>query len=234
MRSVLSGKWQIAGWSLPALVIMGVLFCFCTTAVTADDGYTDGAPLGAPNWILERMDTSIMPDYYLPPNTTSDEVRVPTATSYINSGNTLLTSGSFAEAKGAFENAINMKSDTYDAWVGRALALEGLKRYQTSEESYRKAISLAAADGSAWVAHAGVGRVLIELKKYEDAAASLETAIDEYAKSGSTNIDDLASIYNHLAEAKNKLGLADEAAAAKEKASSLKSKTATVFKGNSS
>jgi tetratricopeptide (TPR) repeat protein len=232
MRSV-SLSQQGYCWALPVFVVV-VVCCLLPIPVSAEDGYSGGAPLGAPNWILERMDTSIMPDYYLPPNTTSDQVRVPTYSSYISSGNKLLTSGSYADAKSAFENAIQKKPESFDAWVGRGLALEGLNRSLTSIESYEKAISYAPDDGSSWVAHAGKGRVLLELNKYQEAADSLETAINEYTRSGSSNMDDLVSIYNHLAEAKSRLGLKDEADAAKKKATSLKSGNGPIFGNKSS
>ncbi len=227
MRSVSLSR-QVCGWALPAFVLVAVC-SLIPLSVSAEDGYSGGAPLGAPNWILERMDTSIMPDYYLPPNTTSDQVRVPTYSSYISSGNKLLTSGSYTEAKSAFENAIQKNSESFDAWVGRGLALEGLNRSLTSIESYENALKYAPDDGSSWVAHAGKGRVLLELNRYQDAADSLEAAINEYTRSGSSNMDDLTSIYNHLAQAKDKLGLKDDAEAVQKKAASLKSGTGTVF-----
>jgi len=232
MRSV-SLLQQDFGWILWVFVI-GVVCCLLPLPASAEDGYSGGAPIGAPNWILERMDTSILPDYYLPPNTTNDQVRAPTATSHLTNGNKLLTSGSFAEAKIAFENAIEVKPESYDAWVGRGLALEGLNRDMTAIESYEKAISYAPNDGSSWVAHGGKGRVLLNLNKYQEADDSFETAIEEYARSGSSNMDDLTSLYNHLAETKTKLGLVDEATAAKEKAGTLKAGTGQVFGTNSS
>jgi len=226
MRSVsLSGQGYC--WALPAFAV--VAFCLLSNPVSAEDGYSGGAPLGAPNWLLERMDTSIMPDYYLPPNTTNDEVRVPTYSTYISTGNKLLTSGSYAEAKSAFENGIQKNPESFDGWIGRGLALEGLNRSLTSIESYEKAISYAPDDGSSWVAHAGKGRVLLEMNRYQEAVDSLEAAINEYTRSGSSNLDDLVSIYNHLAEAKNRLGLKDEAEEAKNKATNLKSGAGPVF-----
>ena len=232
MRSVLAPLCrQDYRWILLMTMMVVVVSSLLSGSVRADDsGYTQGAPLGAPDWLLQRMDTSALPDYYLPKNTTSDQVRVPTATSYINSGNTYLTSGSFTEAKQAFENAIQMKPESYEAWIGRGLALEGLKRYQTAIDSYDKAIGLAPDDGSSWVAYGGKGRVSLEINKYQDASDSLEKAIDEYARSGASNMDDLSSLYSHLADAKSKLGLDVEATEAKEKVKTLKSATRTVFK----
>lgn len=236
MRSVLSSLYlKDSGWILPVLMMVVVASVLLSPPVRADDyGYTEGAPLGAPNWLLERMDTSSLPEYYLPRNTTGEQVNVPTASSYISSGNNLLVSGSFADAKLAFENAVQLKPGSYDAWVGRGLALEGLKRYQTAIDSYEKAIGFAPDDGSSWIAYGGKGRVSLELNKYQDASDALERAIDEYARSGASNMDDLSSLYSHLAEAKNKLGLNAEATAAKEKVQTLKSATGSVFKNSTS
>jgi tetratricopeptide (TPR) repeat protein len=192
-------------------------------AAADEEGYTQGW-MGAPDWLLERMDTDIMPAFYIPKNTTGQtgEVR-PTAGSHISEGNNLLISGSYADAKRSFENAINLKPESFDAWTGRGMALEGLKRYQTALDSYEKAISFSDPDeDAAWIAYAGKGRVCYHLADYKTALNAIEEAIERFAGSGESNIDDLIHLYEKLADIEEKLGNEAAASDAREKAGDLR------------
>lgn len=206
------------------LFLTASLLCLFAASVSADasSGYTQGW-LGAPDWVLERMDTSIMPDLYIPKNTSEKAESVPpSAGAYIREGNNLLISGSYADAKKSFEKAIALKGTSFDAWAGRGMALEGLKRYQSALDSYEKAISFAGENEGAWIAYAGKGRVCYHLKEYEDAEKALEKAIDRFAGSGESNIEDLINLYEKLADSRERLGDSDGAADAAKKAADLK------------
>lgn len=201
-----------------------ISFCLISPVCADSDGYTDGAPLGAPDWVLDRMDGSTMSNLFIRNNSEESEEIRPTINSYISDGNNLLISGSFADAKKAFENAINLKPESFDAWTGRGMALEGLKRYQSALESYEKAIGFAGSSSAVWIAHAGKGRVSYNLQDYETAAMEFESAIDQYGNSGDTDLEDLIHLYEKQAATKRKLG--DDAAAseAQSKAEDLRSK----------
>jgi tetratricopeptide (TPR) repeat protein len=223
MRSVLSCIARLNG----AKFFQAFFCCFIgfliVAPVVGDDGYTQGSPLGAPDWLLQRLDTSIAPDFYTPSNKSTTEVIIPSVSSYLTAGNNLLIAGSYSDAKHDFESAIGLKPDSYEAWLGRGMALEGMKRYQTAIDSYEKAISLSESETGAWVAYAGKGRVLIHLQKYEDAVKAFETAIDEFSRSGSLDIEDLVHMYEKLASAQEMLGNTSAAEDAARKAEDLKS-----------
>ncbi len=207
-----------------SLFFTAALLCIFAASVSADagSGYTQGW-LGAPDWVLERMDTSIMPDLYIPKNTSEQAESVPPSVgAYIREGNNLLTSGSYGGAKNSFEKAINLKANSFDAWAGRGMALEGLKRYQSALDSYEKAISFAGENAGAWIAYAGKGRVCYHLKEYGDAEKALERAIDRFAGSGEVNIEDLINMYEKLSDSREKLGDSAGAADAAKKAADLR------------
>ncbi len=203
--------------------MFGGIFSLLVIPVSAfDQGYSQGY-MGVPKWVLNRMDTSIMPDRYYPQNTSEEGETSPTAASYISSGNDLLMSGSFADAKGAFENAINLKPKSFDAWAGRGMAYEGMKRYQSALESYEKALGFASkSQEGIWMVYAGQGRALYNLQDYEGAVTALEKAIEEYADTGESGIGDLVAMYEKLAYAREKTGDAEGASDAMEKAATLK------------
>lgn len=222
MRLVLSRIARLDGARFFQVVLScWFLGCLFGVSVLADNGYTQGSPLGAPDWLLQRLDTSLSPDFYKPSNTSTTEVIIPSVSSYLTAGNNLLIAGSYSDAKHDFESAIGLKPDSYEAWLGRGMALEGLKRYQTAIDSYEKAISLSESETGAWVAYAGKGRVLIHLQKYQDASDALETAIDEFNQSGSLDIEDLIHMYEKLASAQELLGNTSAAKEASKRAEDL-------------
>lgn len=172
---------------------------------SAEEGYSQGW-LGAPDWVLDRMDTSILPDFYYPRNLTGESEESPSVSSAIQKGNDLLASGSFTEAKKSFEDAIGMNSRSFKAWLGRGYALEGLKRYQSAHDSYDTAISLSGNQEAAWAAYAGKGRVAFELHQYQVAETALEKSIEKFADTESGTPEELIDLYLVLAETKEKRG----------------------------
>ncbi len=172
---------------------------------SADEGYTQGW-LGAPDWVLDRTDTSILPDFYYPRNISGTDIEIPTVSSSIAKGNTLLAGGSFLDAKRQFEEAIRLNSRSFDAWLGLGYALEGSKRYQSAVDSYKTAISLSGGEESAWAAYAGLGRVSLALGQYEAAEQAFQTAIRMGEETGYADTDQMQSLYDNLAKARQKMG----------------------------
>lgn len=190
----------------PLIVFLVVMVLgLVSSVVSAEEGYSQGW-LGAPDWVLDRMDTSILPDFYYPRNVTSERDEIPTVSSAVNEGNDLLAAGSFNEAKKSFEEAIGLNFRSFDAWLGRGYALEGLKRFLSALESYDKAIALSGTKDSAWAAYAGKGRISLELHQYEDAEKAFEISIEKLNSSESGTTEELIDLYIGLAEAKENLG----------------------------
>ena len=100
------GALQGLSTTLLPLVIILVVLGLIPSLVSAKEGYTQGW-LGAPDWVLDRMDTSIMPDLFIPKNL-QESNDVPTVSSYLEDGNDFLLSGSFNDAKRSFEKAIEL------------------------------------------------------------------------------------------------------------------------------
>jgi len=172
---------------------------------SADEEYTQGW-LGVPNWVLDRTDTSILPDFYYPRNISGSGDETPMVSSSLNKGNKLLSSDSFIEAKQYFEEAIRLNPRSFDAWLGRGYALERSKRYQSAVESFQNAISLSGNEESAWAAYAGLGRVSLALGQYQTAEQAFQTAIKMMEEMGYTDTSDMQSLYDELAEARQKQG----------------------------
>ncbi len=191
-----------------SLLVPGILLlvvCFVPSLVSADDGYTQGW-LGAPDWVLDRTDTSILPDFYYPRDTTGVDEESPVFSSAISKGNELIAGGSYIDAKNQFEVAIGLNPRSYDAWLGRGLALEKSKRIQTALESYQHAITLSDMGDSTWAAYAGVGRTSLVLGQYQSAKIAFEESIALVKESISSDQAALPELYDGLAEAQQKLG----------------------------
>lgn len=189
------------------LYFSGILIILFAIAplVSTDDGYTQGW-LGAPDWVLDRTDTSILPDFYYPRNISGTNVEIPTVSSSIAKGNELLAGESFLDAKRQFEEAIRLNFRSFDAWLGMGYALEGSKRYQSAVESYQTAISLSGGEESAWVAYAGLGRVSLTLGQYQTAEQAFQTAIKMIEEMRYADTDEMKKLYDELAEARQKQG----------------------------
>lgn len=183
---------------------LAVIFSI-TPLASAEDGYTQGW-LGAPDWVLDRTDTSILPDFYIPRNISGINEENPTVLSSIARGNQLLASDSFLDAKKQFEDAIRLESNSFDAWLGLGYALEGSKRYQSAIDAYKTANSLSGSEDSAWAAYAGLGRVSLILGQYQAAEQAFQTAIEMIDDTGYSDAEDRQALENGLAEARQKLG----------------------------
>jgi tetratricopeptide (TPR) repeat protein len=206
---------------LPLLFIILAVFGIIPSSVSAESEYTQGW-LGAPDWVLDRIDKSILPDLFIPKIQTGESEEIHTVSSYVQDGNDLLASGSFDAAKRSFEGAIGLNSRSFDAWLGKGYALEGLKRYQSALESYEKAIDLSKNKVLAWAAYAGKGRTSFELQQYQVAGDAISKSIDMFDRSKSGTTEDLINLYLGLAKAKEKLGEEADASYAHKMADELK------------
>lgn len=206
---------------LPIFSLILLIFCMIPSSVSAESEYTQGW-LSAPDWVLDRIDKSILPDLFIPKNLTGDSEEIPTVTSYVQQGNDLLDSNSFEAAKTQFDGAIGLNSRSFDAWLGKGYALEGLKRYQSALESYEKAIELSNNKIRAWAAYAGKGRALFELQQYQTAGDAYEKSISMFDRSKSGTTEELSVLYRELAEVKAKVGDEAEASYAQRMADELK------------
>ncbi len=184
-----------------SLMILGTL----TPVQSVQEGYSQGW-LGAPDWVLDRIDTSILPDFYYPRNISEVHEDLPTVTGSIASGNDMLAGGSYLDAKTQFEKAIAINSRSYEAWLGRGYALEGLKRYQSALESYEKAILYSTNKESAWAAYAGKGRTLLALNQYELAEKAFENSIQKLEQTGVGYNEELVDLYSGLAGIQERKG----------------------------
>ncbi|MFH0968518.1 MAG: tetratricopeptide repeat protein [Methanobacteriota archaeon] len=191
--------------------------------VMAVDGYTQGW-MGAPDWVMAEKEGGNfdLPDFFYPKDVNTTKGEEPNLSSYIEHGNKLLAGGSFAEAKQNYEKAIGISSNSYDAWVGRGYALEGLKRSQTALDSFEKAIGFSNSIDHNWIAYAGKGRVLTVLQRYKDATEAFRSAIDAFEAQSSGTLEDHVMLYQGLAEAAQKSGDMEESSAALGKAEELK------------
>jgi tetratricopeptide (TPR) repeat protein len=193
------------------LTLITLIVCSLIPPSFAEEGYSQGW-MGIPDWVLNRMDTSYLPDFFIPRNLTDEEEEVvPTVSSYVATGNNHLAGGAYNEAKQSFEGAIGLNINSFDAWLGRGHALEGLKRYQSAEESFDKAIRLCRNKDLAWAAYAGKGRVLLELYQYEESVKAYKKAITEFLSVDKGSRDDLINLYLGLAKAEEKVGNIAEA-----------------------
>jgi len=197
-----------------------VVFGMIPSSVSAESEYTHGW-LSAPDWVLARIDKNILPDLFIPKNLTGKSEEIPTVTSYVQEGNDLLASSSFEAAKESFDGAIVLNSRSFDAWLGKGYALEGLKRYQSALESYEKAIGLSNNKVRAWVAYAGKGRALLELQQFQAAGDAFAKSISMFDRSKSGTVEELSDLYRDLAKAKAKIGDEVEASYAQRMADEL-------------
>jgi tetratricopeptide (TPR) repeat protein len=218
---------QIVRMILPASCI--VLAVLGTVSLPASAEYTQGW-LYTPDYILERMDTSSFPDIFIPKNLSGQSEPVPTVTSYVDEGNDLLASSSFEAAKRSFDGAIGLNPRSFDAWIGKGSALEGLKRYQSALDSYDEAIGLSHNKVKAWAAYAGKARILYELQQYQAAGDAYAKAISMFDRSKSGTHEEFMNLYLGLAKAKEAVGDEAEASYARGMADEL----GAGYTGNSS
>ncbi len=90
-------------------------------------------------------------------------------------GNKLLKSQKYEEALAAYNQAIEIKSDYYQAWYYRSYVLYVLQRHEEALDSYEQVIKLNSQDTIAWYYK---GLILENLQRYGDAIASYNEAIE--------------------------------------------------------
>ena len=207
---------------MPILCIILLGSCMIPSFVSAadEDGYSGGW-MKAPTWLLDRIDTKDMPDLFIPKNVTGKTEEKATVSSYVQNGNDLLAGGSYEDAKKNFEGAIGLSTLSFEAWLGRGQALEGLNRSQSSLESYEKAIGLSKKKDSAWAAYAGKGRISLDIGQYQVAADAFQKAIDIFNGAGSDAEEQLMNLYLGLGKAKQNLGEDAAASIALQKAKEM-------------
>lgn len=226
MRTVLSlFKGKNVCRILPLLVVVLVTGSIGPSPVSAEAGYTQGW-MGAPDWAVAWMNENgeaKLPEFFYPEDINVTKVEEPDPASYVAYGNSLLEAGSFAEAKQNFETAIGLAPDSFDAWLGRGYALEGLNRTQTALDSYEKAIGFSNVSDYDWAAFAGKGRALLVLQRNADAVGAFRSAGAALESQKTGTSEEQISVYLGLAEAAQKSGDLEESSAALRKAESLRS-----------
>ena len=95
------------------------------------------------------------------------------ARAYAGRGITLLQMQNRADARIAFEKAVRLDPESFDAQVGLGLVLNDLREFQASTEHLLKARSL---NSAGWQVHYELGRAYFALADYPEAEASLRTA----------------------------------------------------------
>lgn len=96
-----------------------------------------------------------------------------TASDYIKQGNALFFESRYDDAIAAYDKAIQLAPDLYEAWFGRASSLVVLQDYDDALDAYGRALALNAESVEAWV---GQGTVLRKLQQLDEAIAAFERA----------------------------------------------------------
>jgi tetratricopeptide (TPR) repeat protein len=89
-------------------------------------------------------------------------------------GRSQLEVGSWEDAIGSFDQALQANPGNYRAWSGKAQALVQLERYEAAIDCYKQALNLNSSDPEIWALH---GKTLGTLTRYREAIASYETAL---------------------------------------------------------
>jgi Leucine-rich repeat (LRR) protein/Flp pilus assembly protein TadD len=98
------------------------------------------------------------------------------AVEWVNYGNQLWRFKQFAEAAIAFERAISLQSDLYQAYYGKGLALLAVTdRYSDALAAMKKVTQLAPKFAAAWRMQ---GAILMQLERYPESLAAYERAIE--------------------------------------------------------
>ena len=93
---------------------------------------------------------------------------------YFQQGNNFLESHRYEDAVAAYDKAIKIKPDKYEALINQGNALTALQRYEDAIAAYDKAIAIKPDLHEAWYDR---GNALTALQRYEDAVASYDKAI---------------------------------------------------------
>ena len=97
------------------------------------------------------------------------------AISWLNYGNQLWRLEKYEEALAAFDRAIKIKSDFYQAWYSRGQVFLYLEKYSEALEAFEKAIQ--ESQGKFALSWRGKSLALINLQRYLEALTSIEKAI---------------------------------------------------------
>jgi tetratricopeptide (TPR) repeat protein/S1-C subfamily serine protease len=93
---------------------------------------------------------------------------------WLNYGNRLLRALKYEDAIEAFDEAIKIKANFYQAWYAKGLALKSKKQYKPAVDAFRKATTYQPDSDEAW---RQLGDCYFYLKQYADARKALEKAI---------------------------------------------------------
>ncbi|MEB3356090.1 MAG: tetratricopeptide repeat protein, partial [Synechococcales bacterium] len=96
-----------------------------------------------------------------------------TASDYIKQGNALFFDSRYDEAIAAYDTAIQLDPDLYEAWFGKASALVVLQHYDEALEAYHRALTLKPESVEAWF---GQGALLRKLHRGTEAIAAFDKA----------------------------------------------------------
>ena len=167
-----------------------------------EGGWSHGSLFSAPEWLLAQIDQDLM-------STVLDRGVTPTPTPVIPSedfennlanGFAAFEGGNYHAAYKAFQDAIELKPESSDAWYGLGIVLETQKKYLSALDAYMKSISFAKETSSSWAFYAGKGRVLFNLNRFPEAKEALETAVARYENERISQPDKLEEIYRLLEE----------------------------------
>ncbi len=200
------------GLVLMVLLVSGL--SFLVVAATADEDGMTGGFMHMPTWLYNKRvaegatDTFLMSDVIGGPlpTVTPD----PTYANYIDEGNTALSGGAYREAIKAYESAIAIKPKSFDGWLGKAQALEGLKRYQSAIDAYDTALGYRSTSEGVWMAYGGKARCSLELNQFKEAIGLFEKAITSYENSGADDEEAYQALLDGLDEANSQYGTMEE------------------------
>jgi len=96
------------------------------------------------------------------------------ATDYLKEGNALFFESRYDAAVDAYDRAIQLNPELYEAWFTKASTLMLLQRYDEAASAYQFATQLKPDSYDAW---AGQGNALMKAQQYEAAIAALDEAI---------------------------------------------------------
>jgi tetratricopeptide (TPR) repeat protein len=74
----------------------------------------------------------------------------------------------------AYDKALELNPDDYNAWSGKGMTLDALDRYEEALQAYDKALELNPDDYNAWC---GKAMTLFNLRYYEEALQVFDNAI---------------------------------------------------------
>lgn len=97
-----------------------------------------------------------------------------TATDYLKQGNAFFFESRYDDAVDAYDYAIQLNPELYEAWFTKASTLMLLQRYDEAASAYKFATQLKPDSYDAW---AGQGTALIKAQQYEAAISALDEAI---------------------------------------------------------